>query len=95
MASNNNISKQTFECLVCKKQGFDERVYLAGKTADGKTIYLEPDGVTAHQHKFKQRTSDVQPPITLATSADTIISKLDVIDRKLDRLLAIKGQGDD
>jgi hypothetical protein len=93
MASNNNISKQTFECFICQKQGFpNERVYLAGKTADGKTIYLAEDGVIAHKHKFREKTSQAQPPTTLTTAADTIISKLDEIIQKLDRLLAIEGQ---
>ncbi|MGH9987123.1 MAG: hypothetical protein ACRD8W_24515 [Nitrososphaeraceae archaeon] len=68
---------------------------MAGKDSNGKTIYLEPDRVTAHRHKFKERTSadsaHVQPT-TLATSTDTIISKLDKINAKLDRLLAIEGQ---
>jgi hypothetical protein len=57
---------------------------LAGRTTDGKTIYLEPDGVTAHRHKFKERT---QNPTTLATSADPIISLLKSIDQKLYTLL--------
>ncbi len=87
--ANVTISKKTFECFVCQKQGFNERVYLAGKDSNGKTIYLEPDGVTAHRHKFKERTNT---PTTLSTSADTIISKLDEINTKLDRLLAIEGQ---
>ena len=88
--TNGSISKKTFECFVCQKQGFpNERVYLAGKDANGLTIYLEPDGVTAHRHKFKERTN---PPTTLSTSADTILSKLDEISQKLDRLLAIEGQ---
>ncbi|MGH9953968.1 MAG: hypothetical protein ACRD5J_20320 [Nitrososphaeraceae archaeon] len=87
--TNGSISKQTFECFVCKKQGFNERVYLAGKDANGKTIYISEDGVTAHQHKFKER---INIPTTLSTSADTIISKLDEINAKLDRLLAIEGQ---
>ncbi|HZD35444.1 MAG TPA: hypothetical protein VE130_09590, partial [Nitrososphaeraceae archaeon] len=83
------ISKQTFECYVCKKQGFNnERVYLAGKDSNGRTIYLETDGVTAHRHKFKERTPGETQPTTLATSADTIVSKLDEINSKLDRLLA-------
>jgi hypothetical protein len=90
--TNGAISKTTFECFVCKKQGFNERVYLADKTPDGKTIYLEPDGVTAHRHKFKDRGgnnlySQLQTPTTLATSADTIISLLKSIDQKLDTLL--------
>ena len=84
------ISKQTFECFVCKKQGFtNERVYLAGKDSNGRTIYLETDGVTAHRHKFKERTPETKPT-TLATSSDIIIQKLDEINSKLDRLLAIE-----
>lgn len=44
-------SKQTYECFQCKKNGFpDVRVYLDGKTEDGKTIYKNED-MTPHQHK--------------------------------------------
>lgn len=92
---SNGTSKKTYACFICEKNGFpDERVYLAGKDANGKTIYLEPDGVTAHQHKRKETsntTSSQQQPTTLATTADTIISLLKEIDAKLDRLLAIEG----
>jgi hypothetical protein len=44
-------SKQTYECYVCKRNNFpDVRVYLDGKTEDGKTIYKNPD-MTSHIHK--------------------------------------------
>ena len=48
-------SKQTFECFVCKRNGFPEtRVYLDGKTEDGKTIYKNED-MSPHQHKRQQQ----------------------------------------
>ncbi|MGH9983844.1 MAG: hypothetical protein ACRD8W_07805 [Nitrososphaeraceae archaeon] len=36
MSTTNGISKKTFECFVCQKQGFsNERVYLAGNDCNG------------------------------------------------------------
>lgn len=56
-------SRQTFECYVCKRQGFaDVRVFLDGKTEDGKTIYKNPD-MTPHQHK-QQSQAQQQPKQT-------------------------------
>jgi hypothetical protein len=44
-------SKQTYECYVCKRNGFpDTKVYLEGKTEDGKTIYKNED-MSSHNHK--------------------------------------------
>lgn len=86
------MSRKTYNCYICEKNGYpDERVHLAGKDANGRTIYLEPDGVTAHQHRRKEgSTSSAQPTIT-PTTAETIISLLKDIDSKLNRLLAIEG----
>lgn len=48
-------SKQTYECYVCKRNGFaDTRVYLDGKTEDGRTIYKNED-MSPHQHKRQQQ----------------------------------------
>jgi hypothetical protein len=47
-------SKQTYECYVCRRNGLENvRVYLDGKTEDGKTIYKNED-MTPHAHKLKQ-----------------------------------------
>jgi hypothetical protein len=92
--TSNTLSRRTYDCYVCEKQGFPNVwVHLAGKTADGKTIYLEADGVTAHRHKFKEsgRNNSSEQAQT-DTTADTIISLLREIDGKLNRLLAIEGQ---
>jgi len=44
-------SKQIYECYVCKRNGFpDTKVFLDGKTEDGKTIYKNPD-MSPHLHK--------------------------------------------
>lgn len=52
-------SKQTYPCFACKKAGFDNvMVLLDGKTADGKTIYKNPD-MTAHIHKSSNDSSTV------------------------------------
>ena len=55
-------SKQTYPCYVCKKNGFEDvRVYLDGKTADGKTIYknedMSPRIHKQHAPKFRQRVN--------------------------------------
>ena len=47
----NMASRNTFECYRCRGNGFPEtRVYLDGKTEDGKTIYKNPD-MSPHSHK--------------------------------------------
>jgi hypothetical protein len=51
-------SKQTYECFVCKKNGFPEtRVYLDGKTETGQTIYKNED-MSPHIHKQRVRSSE-------------------------------------
>ena len=74
-------SRNTYECFMCKKAGFpDTRVYLDGKTEDGKTVYKNED-MSPHQHKQgngqQQRGSTTI--ITQATQNDIIIKKLDEI----------------
>jgi hypothetical protein len=55
-------SRNTYPCYICIKNGFaDVRVYLDGKTADGKTIYKNED-MSPHIHKqhapeFRQRVN--------------------------------------
>jgi hypothetical protein len=61
-------SKQTYECFVCKKAGFpDTRVYLDGKTEDGKTVYKNTD-MMLHQHKItkQQEQTSWTSPVTQA-----------------------------
>ena len=44
------ISKQTYEYYRCRDNGFpNTRVFLDGKTENGKTIYRNED-LTPHQH---------------------------------------------
>lgn len=92
--TNGSISKKTFECFVCQKQGFpNERVYLAGKDENGKTIYISEDGITRHQHKFKEsRYNSLPKQAQNDTTKDEIIQLLKDIDSKLNRLLVIEGQ---
>lgn len=53
-------SKQTYECYICKRNNFPNvRVYLDGKTEDGKTIYKNED-MSPHQHKQKQQQQQQQ-----------------------------------
>ena len=50
------ISKQTYECYVCRNNGFDNvRVYLDGKTETGKPIYKNID-LTQHQHYQRKQS---------------------------------------
>jgi hypothetical protein len=63
-------SKQTYPCYVCKKAGYDNvRVYLDGRTADGKTIYKNED-MTPHVHKSSNNSSTVSGK-TAQTETDT------------------------
>lgn len=55
------MSRKTYSCFVCQKNGYDDiQVFLAGKDEQGKTVYLEPDGVTRHIHK-QQEQQQQQP----------------------------------
>lgn len=106
---NHKISSKTFECFVCQKNGFQERVYLAGKDANNKTIYIEPDGVTLHQHKTKQQTVAKMPDNELVTTTmtpiveptkehskeDFIIALLLEIRTKIDKLIEQKHNDED
>ena len=69
-------SKSTYECFVCKNNGFTGvQVYLAGKDDQGRSIRLESDGVTPHVHKTKvtsQQTQQTQQPARLHDSSDRI-----------------------
>ena len=67
-------------------------VYLAGKDEQGKTIYIEEDGMT-HQHKYKGKEQG-QPSMQSTTSAATTTlttdsTALKIINAKLDRIINI------
>lgn len=73
------MAKQTYECYLYKRNGFPRsRVYLDGKTQDGRTVYKNED-MSPHQHKLQggQASQQSQKPM------------LDIINAKLDRILAI------
>lgn len=56
-----NANKKTFPCFACEKRGFkDVQVILGGKDEYGKTIYIEPDGITPHHHKGTSPSSTTQ-----------------------------------
>jgi hypothetical protein len=69
---------------------FYNLIYVAICTGShyAEDIYLEEDGITAHQHKFKEASAFLRTEQTQSdTTADTIISLLKNIDQKLDVLL--------
>ena len=97
-------SRKTYECFVCKRQGFDNvQVYLDGKDAEGKTKYLNED-MTVHIHQGSSATTQATQPqaqaaastitVTQAqvTKEDRMIAMLNGITIKIDRLLAILEQ---
>lgn len=74
--------KQTYECFVCKKNGFEERVVLGGKDSNGKTIYFESDGVSPHYHKGKAASSTAAAGMSDAAAeklAESITSLADAL----------------
>lgn len=84
-------SRQTYECYVCKRNGFaDVRVYLDGKTEDGKTIYKNED-LTPHQHKQANQQSQQQGQQQQqgSTTVVTEPTSMKIINAKLDRIIAL------
>ena len=78
-------SKQTYECFQCKKNGFpDVRVYLDGKTEDGKTIYKD-ENMAPHHHKQQSQTQQQQPQA--GPSLEKLSDELVAINEKLERLI--------
>ena len=74
--SQSSSQKRKFFCFVCQKNGFDDvEVKLGGKDANLRTIYLEPDGKTPHQHKEKSKQQQ---------SAESAISKEEFVLLKAD-----------
>jgi bifunctional ADP-heptose synthase (sugar kinase/adenylyltransferase) len=75
-------TRSTYECFACKKGGFENvRVFLDGKTEDGKTIYKNED-MTPHQHHLKEQQ---QLKVTNAELAQSLKS----LHEKIDRISAI------
>jgi hypothetical protein len=73
-------SKQTYECYVCKRNGFaDIRVYL-----DGKTIYKNED-MSPHVHKQQQQQHS-QSSNTVTEPATTAMK---IINAKLDSIISL------
>jgi hypothetical protein len=100
-------SRKTYECFVCKRQGFDNvQVYLDGKDAEGKTKYLNED-MTVHTHQDSSATTQATQPqpqahaaasttiVTQTTKEDRMIAMLNGITIKIDRLSAILEQEKD
>jgi hypothetical protein len=94
-------SRKTYECFVCKRQGFDNiQVYLDGKDAEGKTKYLNED-MNVHTHQGSNATTTQSQPqpqaaasTTIVTQAqateeDRILNMLNGLTIKLDRVLAL------
>jgi hypothetical protein len=86
-------SKQTWECFVCKNNGFPgTMVYLAGKDDQGRAIRLEPDGTTPHTHKTKvpsqqqqsQQTQQLQQPEQIE-----LLLQIKLLNQKMDKVIAL------
>jgi hypothetical protein len=91
-------SKQTYECYVCKRNGFpDTRVYLDGKTDDGKTIYKNED-MSAHSHKRNVANTSTansqqsqqltgQPQQQQQPTLSEILMQIKLLQQKVDKIL--------
>ena len=80
-------SRNTYECYVCKKNNFPGvRVYLDGKTEDGKTVYKNED-MSAHSHK--QQKQQQPESSTIVTEPATTITAMKIINAKLDRIISL------
>ena len=81
-------SKSTYECFVCKANGFaGTLVYLAGKDDKGRAIRLEDDGVTPHQHKSKAPSQQVQQE--QAQRQPDLFLEIKLISQKLDKVITL------
>jgi hypothetical protein len=76
-------SKMTYECFVCKKNGFpDTRVYLDGKTEDMSPYKHKQQGQQLQQQQQPQQQQQVRTPVDLW---NTINQKLDKIITLLEK----------
>jgi hypothetical protein len=96
--SSKLASKQTYECFVCKKNGFaDTRVYSDGKTEDGKTVYKNPD-MSPHVHKEQQQNQQSNRSTTVVTTVTrderimTLLSELNIKMTRVIEMLDEQGQ---
>jgi hypothetical protein len=56
-SSSSQSPKRTYKCFVCEKNGFENiQVVLGGKDSNLRTIYLEPDGHTPHEHRTSKQS---------------------------------------
>ena len=89
-------SKQKYECFRCRDNGYPSTmVYLAGKDEQGKTIYVEEDGI-GHIHKIRQQQPQSRQPQSQQQqqqqqSTDSInpMPLLRLMDAKMDRIIAL------
>ena len=96
-------SKQTYECYICKKNGFSNvRVYLDSKTEDGKTIYKD-ENMQPHTHKQKQQTNTSSNTVTtrshlliqvhhIANDNKLLNCQMSILEAKIDRMVEVLGQ---
>lgn len=76
---NSELSAQTFECFVCKKNGVPGvQIYLKGKDAKGFPIRIELDKVTPHRHKGIKQSA--LPAGSLGSPQMQQLQKLDIQD---------------
>jgi hypothetical protein len=76
---NSELSAQTFECFVCKKNGVPGvQIYLKGKDAKGFPIRIELDKVTPHRHKGIKQSA--LPAGSLGSQQTQQLQKLDIQD---------------
>ena len=94
-------SKQTYECFVCKSNGYPGvLVYLAGKDDQGRAIRLEDDGVTPHTHKTKvpsqqhqqQHTQQQQQQIHQEQKTVDLLLEVKLMHQKIDKILNLLSQ---
>jgi hypothetical protein len=95
-------SKQTYSCFTCRKAGFEVQIFLDGKDEQGNTKRLNLDG-TRHYHQqpsstaqevvHQGRTQTAAVSTTTvtqqATQNDRIITLLNGLNVKMDRLIAV------
>jgi len=92
-------SRKPYECFKCRDNGFpNTMVFLAGKDEQGKTIYIEEDGI-GHRHKTKggHIIKQQQQPSAATTNSSSTVGTTDItegsstaikiVNAKLDRII--------
>ena len=88
-------SEKTFQCFTCRDRGFPEvLIRLAGKDEKGKTVQVELDGETPHEHKGSGKGTGQKTISTVQTAANDAAIKdlqasLDYMNRKMDHIISI------